>query len=323
MRSTRTGHRWAAMVVTAILTILAAAIAAPAQTLFSTLHSFNYLVDGWQPAAGLIQGIDGNLYGTVQYGGITQGGSIFKTTPAGLLTTIYTFCLQTNCPDGSSPQGGLVQVVDGTFYGTTYSGGANNYGTVFKITPAGKLTTLHSMCAQSDCIDGYSPIGSLVQGGDGNLYGVTLGGGTYSGGTIFKITPTGTLTTLYSFCAQTNCADGSGPTAGLVEASDGNFYGTTFWGGTYSDGIVFKISPTGRLTTLHSFDSNDGSNPNAALLQATDGNFYGTTYGYGTNGGGTVFKITPGGVLTTLHNFCSQTGCTDGGSPLAGPDRGD
>ena len=139
----------------------------------------------------------------------------------------------------------------------------------------------------------------------GNFYGVSAGG-AHGGGTVFKITPAGTLTTLYSFCAQANCADGSGP-SGLVQATDGNFYGTTGGGGASDDcsggcGTAFKITPTGKLTTLHSFDSAEGSGA-SGLVQATDGNFYGTTGGGGASGSGTVFKITPAGELTTLHSF--------------------
>ena len=138
-------------------------------------------------------------------------------------------------------------------------------------------------------------------------------GGANGGGTVFKITPSGTLTTLYNFCAQSNCATAKPPSAGLVQATNGNFYGTTYLGGANSFGTVFKITPTGTLTTLHSFDATDGELPEAGLVQGTDGNFYGTTYQAGPLGnGGTVFKITPAGTLTTLYSFCAQTNCTDG-----------
>src|SRR5579883_773917 len=314
----------------------AMAIASPGQTL-TTLANFQVTNGAW-PAAPLIQGADGNFYGTTQVGGnpgtfgfcnelpATPGGCgiIFKVTPAGILTTLYAFCAQTNCLDGSLPAAGLVQGPDGYFYGTTVSGGANDNncqygcGTVFKITPAGALTTIYSFCSLPDCADGASPHAGLVLGRDGNFYGTTWGGGgPASAGTVFKITPQGALTTLYAFH---NSGDGNGPETGLVQAVDGSFYGTTEYGGGWWNGsTVFKITPVGGFTSLHDFDGTDGEMPQAALIQATDGNLYGTTTSGGANQmGGTVFKITPGGTLTTLYSFCSQSNCADGESPVGG-----
>jgi uncharacterized repeat protein (TIGR03803 family) len=148
-----------------------------------------------------------------------------------------------------SPRG-LVQASDGSFYGTTSNGGTSGYGTVFKITPAGALTTLYSFVGS----DGSYPYAGLVQGSDGNFYGTTAYGGTSSYGTIFKITPAGALTTLHSF----TYSDGAYPYATLVQGTDGNFYGTTYYGGTSGYGTVFKITPAGALTTLHSFTYSDG-----------------------------------------------------------------
>ncbi len=379
-------------VVIALLTLLAARTA-QAQT-FTTIFSFNGS-NGADPVAGLLQGTDGNLYGITGSSSISYG-TVFKITPGGTETTLYTFCTQTNCPDGSDPRAGLVQAGNGSLYGTTFAGGtgtfcsfsfgcgtvfritldgtlttlynfasqsgdgvfpgaglvqasngnlygttsgggANGGGTVFEITPDGTLTTLYSFCSQSDCTDGGSPWGALVQATNGSLYGTTSYGGatnsslcSYSScGTVFKITPSGTLTTLYSFCSQAGCTDGNYPTAGLVQAIDGNLYGTTYTGGANDGcflgtcGTVFKITPTGTLTTLYSFCSQsnctDGENPWVGLIQATDGNLYGTTPYGGANGpdDGTIFKITPGGTLRTLYSFCSQYGCTDGSWPLA------
>jgi uncharacterized repeat protein (TIGR03803 family) len=293
-------------------------IALPAQT-FRTLHSFDY-TDGRGPDAGLVQATDGNLYGTTGAGGagwLGGEGTVFKITPSGTLTTLYSFCMQIGCPDGEAPVAGLVQATDGNFYGTASCAGgiALCDGTVFKITPAGTLTTLHSFGGT----DGTSPFGGLVQATDGNLYGTTWVGGTYGVGTVFKITPGGMFTTLLSF----DGTDGSSPWAGLVQGTDGNLYGTTWEGGTYVGGTVFKITPGGMLTTLHSFDGTDGWDPKAGLVQATDGNLYGTTISGGGNvcdlyGSlvlcGAVFKITPGGMLTTLHSFDG----TDGWEPIAG-----
>jgi len=257
----------------------------------------------------------------------TSGRLWDKITPSGTLTTLYNFCSEPDCTDGSAPYAGLMQGTDGDFYGTTSSGGANTNweycrsgcGTVFRISPSGALKTLYSFCAQSACSDGLVPIGGLLQATNGDFYGTTSGGGAKGGGTVFKITPGGTLTTLHAFCLiSPGCTDGTGPTGGLVEATDGSFYGTT--SGDISAGTVFKITPAGKLTTLYTFDSASGVNPQAGLIQALDGDFYGTTFNGGAEGccHGTVFKITPGGVLTVLHSFCSESHCADGENPYAG-----
>jgi len=217
--------------------------------------------------------------------------------------------------DGASPESQLVQGFDGNLYGTTVGGGLNSKGTVFKVTPAGVLSTLYSFCAQTSCADGETPYAGLVQSSNGNFFGTTYQGGAHAVGTVFKITPGGALTTLYSFCSQTSCTDGESPVAGLVQASDGNFYGATTAGGTNSDGTIFRITPGGTLTTLHSFSGTDGRLAYGGLVQATNGSFYGTTARGGSNDDGTVFKITPGGTFTSLHTFCIQSGCPDGFIP--------
>jgi uncharacterized repeat protein (TIGR03803 family) len=277
----------------------------PSGTL-TTLYSFSQF-DGMEPTAALVQATDGNFYGTTSGGGADFGsGTLFKITPSGTLTTLYSFyCEIAGCPDGTTPSAGLVQGTDGNFYGTTSGWPPQFYGTVFKATPSGTLTTLYGFGAT----DGVS---ALVQAADGNFYGTTSGGGANNDGTVFKITPSGTLTTLHSF----DGTDGSGPT-GLIQASDGNFYGTALSGGANGYGTIFKITPGGTLTTPHSFDFTDGSGP-SALVQSTDGNFYGTTGVGGANscvfegvdlgGCGTIFKITPSGTLTTLHNFDGTDG---------------
>ncbi len=232
-----------------------------------------------------MQGSDGNFYGTAVVGGANGAGTVFKITPGGTLITLYSFGVS----DGQSPYGGLVQGSDGNFYGTTEFGGANNgNGTVFKITPRGTLTSLYSFAGS----DGANPHAGLVQGSDGNFYGTTEFGGTGQCanrcGTVFKITPSGTLTTLYDFAGS----DGFKPQAGLVQGSDGNFYGTTTGGGANNGkGTVFKITPSGTLTTLYSFAGSDGAFPQAGLVQGSDGNFYGTTAGGGANFAGTVFRL--------------------------------
>jgi uncharacterized repeat protein (TIGR03803 family) len=304
-----------AMICIVVLFCAAAVITAPAQSVsFTTLASFDG-TDGESIEAGLAQGTDGNFYGTTYFGGAYDWGTVFKITPSGTLTTLYSF----NGSDGSELTGGLVRGTDGNFYGTADGGGAYLGGMVFRITPTGTLTTLYSFCSQSGCTDGHWPTDALVQASDGNFYGTTEGGGIFNNnncfvpgggcGTVFKITPTGALTTLYRFCSQPNCTDGNNPYGGLVQGTDGNLYGNTTGGGVESDpcpvgcGTVFKITPGGVLTTLHSFDSYDGESPYGTLVQATDGNFYGTTGAVGPGGYGTVFKITPSGTLTTLQNL--------------------
>ncbi len=304
-------------------------VLASAQT-FTTLHSFGGTNEGAHPTAPVILGTDGNLYGTTYTGAYGQG-TVFQLTPGGTLTTLYSFCAQSGCPDGAQPAAGLMQASDGNFYGTTRIGGANGEGTVFKMTPSGTLTTLYSFCPKNLCRDGQQPEAGLLQVKDGYFYGTTYFGGHYGGGEVFEMTPSGNVYTLYDFCSINNgqaaCADGSLPQAGLVQGSDGNFYGTTSSGGTgyHSYGTVFKLTPLfGTLTTLYNFCDQkgcpDGDSPQAGLVQGTDGNFYGTTSSDGPINGvaGTVFQITPSGTLTTLHSFCSQNNCADGYSPVAG-----
>ena len=267
----------------------------------TTLYSFAGSTDGLRPYGGLIQSTDGNLYGTTYQGGANSAGTIFKITPGGTLTTLYSF---TNGSDGELPYAGLIQSTDGSFYGTTF-------GTIFKITPGGTLTTLYNFTGQP------RPHGGLIQAMDGNFYGTTQYGGAYGEGTIFKITPGGTLTTLYSFGSA--LADGAFPLSGLIQATDGNLCGTTSGGGAHGEGMIFEITPGGMLATLYSFTGvNDGYGPLAGLIQATDGNFYGTTSSASGMATGTIFKITPSGTLTTLHSFSG----TDGSSPAAGLTQG-
>src|ERR1039458_2600712 len=275
----------------------------PSGTL-TTLHSFDWSIDGQGPG-GLIQATDGNFYGITEAGGDYGNGygTIFKITPNGTMTTLYSFDLDNlgSSGGGSNPFAALVQAKDGNFYGTTSQGPPTQFptissgpGTVFKITPGGTLTTLHSFCIQANCADGANPFAALVQGTDGNLYGTTESGGS-GWGTVFKITPGGTLTTLYSFTFGT---DGAEPTAPLIQARDGNFYGTTKYGGaafaygTASGGTIFKITPEGTLTTLYSFTGRaDGGIPLGGLVQGTNGSLYGTTSSGGASNAGTIFSL--------------------------------
>jgi uncharacterized repeat protein (TIGR03803 family) len=284
---------------------------------------------GIYPDSALIRGIDGNFYGTTFLGSAPCDGSVFRMTPQGTQTTLYSFCSQAN---GQLPEASLVQGRDGNFYGTTYQGGSVLSGTAFRITPRGKLTTIHNFCSVGNCSDGGFPSApGMILGSDGNLYGTTTQN-DLGYGTVFSMTTSGQLTTLYTFCSQAQCTDGRGP-GPLVQAADGNFYGTTALGGLgnlcqapLACGTIFKITPSGEFTSIYSFCQKlsgifcpDGYAPNS-LIVGSDGNLYGTTHTGGVGQGifsaaGTIFRITPDGTFTTLYTFCAQTGCPDGASP--------
>jgi uncharacterized repeat protein (TIGR03803 family) len=297
-------------IIVAILLVLAGR-STNAQTV-TNLHSFGSSPsDGKNPYAGLVQGSDGNFYGTAVSGGTNNNGTMFRISPSGNYTNFHIFVGSPT--DGSTPYAGLAQGSDGDFYGTTYFGGTNNDGTVFRIGPGGSYTNLHFFGSYH--ADGANPSGRLVLGSDGNFYGTTSLGGTNNDGTLFRIGPGGNYTNLYSFAGHP--ADGEQPIAGLVQGNDGNFYGTTYFGGTNDDGTVFRIGPDGSYTNLHFFAGHpgDGANPYAGLVQGSDDDFYGTTVSGGTHNLGTVFKISPSGSYTILYSFGSFD--TDGANPSA------
>jgi len=301
--------------------VAAFCITAQVELTAQTFHSMNFNgTNGASPIAALLQGTDGNFYGTTPSGGTSTYcgpggcGTVFKVTPGGTLTTIYSFCSLPNCADGAGPWGNLIQSADGDFYGTTMGGGANFDGTVFKLTAGGKLSTLYSFGSLANCADGIYPTAGLVQATNGSLYGTTQYGGTNGGctwygyGTVFEFTPKGKLITLYSFCSESYCSDGSWPNTTLVQATDNNLYGTTSWGGgEFSDaGTIFRVTLSGRFTTVHRMRAKtDGATPNS-LIEATDGNLYGTTQAGVTNftEGGTAFRLSPDGEFAVLENFC-------------------
>jgi uncharacterized repeat protein (TIGR03803 family) len=305
----------------------------PAGTV-STVVNFDG-INGQSSSAGLLLAEGGAFYGTTYLGGAKGDGIVFDLAHDTALTVLDSFA----GANGNGPSSVLIQGLDGDFYGTTTNGGANQNsqcvnvglpgcGTIFKMSRAGSLTTLYSFCAQTNCADGTLPYAGLLQGSDGNFYGTTAYGGShqseicfYGGtdattcGTVFKITPSGKLTTLYEFCAQSNCTDGSIPYGGLIQAADGTLYGTTAGGGASNLGTVFEINTKGELTTLHSFSESDGAHPWSGLMQATDGNFYGMTAYGGAGNFGTIFKMARGGELTSLHSFGYEI---DGAYPFGG-----
>ena len=273
--------------------------------------------DGAFPQGGLTLGTDGNFYGTTYEGGTVTAGAVFKITPSGTYTTLYSF---KGGSDGAYPYAPPVEGNDGNFYGTTTAGGntakcGSGCGTIYKITPAGALTTLY----QFDITNGYAPYGPLVLGTDGNFYGTATFGTSANAGVIFKITPASKFTLLYGF----DNTHGESPFAGLVQGADGNFYGTTIYGGTTGGGVVFKITPSGKLTVLHTMNgTTDGARPYGGLVLASDGNFYGANAYGGTvnsncaDGCGTVFKITPKGAYSVLYKFDYTTGATPEVTPF-------
>jgi uncharacterized repeat protein (TIGR03803 family) len=314
------------------------------------LYSFceqNGCSDGALPYAGLVLDEKGNLYGTTLEGGARGYGVVFKLTPKGRERVLYSFCAQSNCADGGWPSAGLIFDQKGNLYGTTVGGGTNGQGVVFKLTPKGKETVLHSFCAlkssQNDCADGSVPYAGLVLDQEGNLYGTTLSGGAnnsnacygyfeYGCGVVFKLTPKGKETVLYSFCPQyPSCTDGASPFAGLVLDQKGNLYGTTWQGGNNNPcdtggssgcGVLFKLTPEGKETVLYRFCAQDncvdGTSPRAGLILDEKGDLYGMTQLGGARGYGVVFKLTPEGKETVLHSFCWQDNCADGQQPYAG-----
>lgn len=296
--------------------------------------------DGENPG-GLVQGMDGNLYGETFGGGANGGGTFFRITLSGKLTTISSFCAPSVCGYNTFPSLS-VQGPDGSFYGVAEFGGANGYGSITKMSLSGKVTVLHNF----NLNDGGAPDG-LIQGADGNLYGTTYDGGNlnclyyfqnfWGGcGTVFELTTKGRFSSLYSFCPF-SCADGALPQGRMVEDASGNFYGTTTFGGfgyaesqcdTIGCGTIFKLSAQGQLTSFYTFctqnagECTDGFWPAGGLTLGSDGNLYGSAPegGLWLNNNcsyacGTLFSVTPGGTFSVLHAFVY----TDGADPSAAP----
>jgi uncharacterized repeat protein (TIGR03803 family) len=281
----------------------------PAGTL-TVLYHFSG-PDGQAPTSGLTLGSDGDYYGTTELGGLYSQGTIFKITAGGAVATLYSF---TGGADGGQPVAPPIQGFDGNFYGTTCIGGgsAGNNGTVYKITPSGAFTALHSL--------GFTGKGSygnynapLVQGTDGHFYGASSFGGTHDLGFVFRVSPSGNFTTLFNF----DSTHGSFPN--VIQGTDGNLYGATSWGGSAGPGpggVVFKITPTGMLTVLHNFTCGYDGCDGGPLMQATDGNLYGVNNGGGGADWGVLYRITPAGNFSVLHNFDWNTGASPQASLL-------
>ncbi|MGO8928883.1 MAG: choice-of-anchor tandem repeat GloVer-containing protein [Limisphaerales bacterium] len=353
---------------------------AQAGVVFTNLYSFTGTNDGANPYAGLVQGSDGNLYGTTSSGGTNNLGTVFKVGSKGVLTVLHSF----NGTDGAAPYAALVQGADGSFYGTTYAGGVSNLGTIFQFTTNGTLTTLFSFTGTNHSYQGANPAAALVQAGDGSFYGTAEYGGltnaSFSGqgydghgygtvfeftpngtvvvpaifgntngaypagglvlgqdgsfygtttwggqgiagdfpgyGTVFKMTPSGTLTNIYLF---TGFDDGGFIYAGLAQGRDGYLYGAAFGGGSAGYGTLFKVSTNGSFVPLHTFSYSDSSSPYGGMIEGSDGNFYGTTYG-AYAGYGSIFSVTPGGAFTNLFFFSNTNGSNPVGVLMQGTD---
>ena len=261
------------------------------------------------PLAPPVLGMDGSFYGTTASGGsgctYSSGGcgGIYKITAAGKGYKVLETLAQTN---GSNPDAPLVLGTDGNFYGTASLGGTSTGpgfgggGVIFKITPAGTYSVLYNLCTMKSCLDGEFPYDGLVEGTDGNFYGTANGGGTrtyasaFTGGVIFQVSPAGSYKVIYNFCSQTNCDDGANPLGGLVQASDGNFYGTTQVGGAKNYGTIFQLTPAGEYTVLYNFDNTTGAYPDGTLVQDTNGILYGDTHNGGSSNDGVFFSLNLG-----------------------------
>jgi uncharacterized repeat protein (TIGR03803 family) len=277
------------------------------------LHSFTPNARGADPYANVIRDLAGNLYGTSAFGGPSGAGVVFKVDTAGHETVMYGF---TGGSDGGYPEAALIRDLEGNLYGTANGGGASGAGTVFKVSASGQETVLYSFTGGSD---GAYPEGDLIRDLQGNFYSTTSGGGTSGAGVVFKLSPSGQETVLYSFTGGT---DGANPYAGLLRDLAGNLYGTTAYGGASGDGVVYELDLKNNETVLYSFTGGaDGANPAAGVIRDAGGNLYGTTY-YGGNlsgcygsGCGVVYQISAGGLETVLYTF---SGGTDGANPYAG-----
>jgi uncharacterized repeat protein (TIGR03803 family) len=285
-----------------ILATLTAAppVLAQAETVLYNFCSVASCADGSTPESGLVSDAAGNLYGTTYFGGANNVGTVFKLSPKrGALNVLHSFLASSQ--DGAQPSGELAIDASGNLYGTTVTGGANGSGTVFEISQSAE-TILHNFGGTSS--DGLYPAGGLTMDAAGNLYGTSpYGGKGYGSGTVFTVSAQGTYSVLYAFLGS---PDALRPVAPVFVDQAGNLYGTTAYGGTYGEGAVYKVSPQGKETVLHSFSAiaiENGVFPHGGLVSDSAGNLYGTTYDGGAFHTGVVFKLTPAGSYSVVHNF--------------------
>ncbi len=304
------GLRAVAALILIVVLGLAATTQVHAQSL-KTLYNFGGGPDGGDPYASLIRDSAGNLYSTVDYGGTSYAGAVFKVDPKGNESVLHSF---SGGADGAYPFSALVRDSSGNLYGTTSQGGSANAGVVFKVDPSGKETVLHNFTGGAD---GVIPIGGLLRDTAGNFYGTTSQGGTANFGVIFKVSPKGKETIVHTFTG--GAKDGKYPSyTSLLPGADGYFYGVTQEGGIADYGVVYKLSPSGKLTVLHSFAGGtaDGCDVLGTPFMDANGTLYGTTSSCGPGGYGTVWKVNKYRKETVLHGFAGGT--ADGQYPLAG-----
>ncbi len=282
---------------------------------WADLHSFAGS-DGQNPVAGLTLAYDGNYYGTTSGGGAANSGVLFKIAPTGAYTVLYQF---TGGSDGSFPAAPPIQASDGNLYGTN-EGGTNNNGTVYKYSPSSGIFTV-ILNLNPDGSQGSFIEAPLVQGADGNLYGTAPVGGADDCGTIFKLSTSGTLLQVYSFPCGSG---GNNPSSPLIQASDGNLYGTTSLGGTVTSqgecqsgcGTVFKMSH-GLVSILYRFTGYPSDGALAyGLVQGTDGKLYGAAFNGGANEVGALYQISTAGQYKLLYSFPDRIGYGPGAALL-------
>lgn len=318
---------WVATTVACLATMLIAQSLQAQKYQEKVLHAFSG-TDGSRPSAGVIRDAKGDLYGTTLGGGnqscsfqgTTGCGVVFKLSAVGRFNVLHAFKGGSN--DGGNPFAGVIQDAEGNLYGTTYQGGGaacggTGCGVMFKLDARGKETVLYKFKGGND---GAEPNG-VIRDTKGNLYGTTFGGGVDGWGTVFKLNKSRSLTVLHSF---TKGNDGAQPTAAVIQDGKGNLYGTTYDGGIFGHGTVFKVDTSYKETVLHSFNgTSDGGELDAGLLMDKAGNLYGTTALGGSGpcslggvrvGCGIVFKIDTAGTFSVLHNFNGP----DGSASFAG-----
>jgi uncharacterized repeat protein (TIGR03803 family) len=287
-------------------------------------QAFSYCLDGKAPNGNLLMDSVGNIYGTTTGGGANSCAASNEQHACGVAyklthgnsgwneAVLYSFCSQSSCSDGENPNGGVITDANGTLFGTALHGGnSTNSGVVYTLSPSiggWTETVIYTFCSQANCADGASPYAGLIRDGSGNLFGTAKNGGatacTGGCGVVFELSPANpgwTYRAIYTFCSQSNCADGAFPQAGLIMDAAGNLYGTTYNGGTGTNrqGTVFKLAPNTSgwtETVLYNFCSQssctDGANPQASLIMDSAGNLYGTTVNGGnSNNAGVVFAL--------------------------------
>jgi uncharacterized repeat protein (TIGR03803 family) len=274
------------------------------------LYSFSG-PDGANPVGGLTLARDGNLYGTTELGGKSNQGTIFRITPGGALSTLYSF---TGGADGTLPFAAPIEGNDGNLYGTTNGDAVSVAATVYKLSDNGVLSTIYTF---PDIVsNARSPV---LQASNGDLYVTSSSGGTSGAGTIVKLTTDGTVKAMHNFSATSG---GNSPQGLLIQAADGNIYGTTVGGGIYGLGTIFTLNATtGKVTFLYNFGgaTSDGWDPLGGVIQGTDGNLYGTTAYGGTNKAGSIFQLTLGGEYSQLYSFPASQGLNGSEQPSSPP----